>query len=447
MLSPAGSSYSEDYWRDRCGMPPRGEGYGVSGLDKGAALLSGVLPGGLAGSDKRGKAPVRRLTSVAAWMVRALVLVVMLPLRLLRTGLGAGLRRAAPVPRSSAALYRPASHYTGTRHRPLSLMQRLRARLTHSLMLKASLSVVLVMWLAGVGMMFVQPAPFGLASGEKLVYAGLAPVLAEPLAAGTGLSPLVAGGDVDAMRFDAMAANLQAANETALVALRGFLLTGSEGFRDEWEVASKRLEASETVIELDSRTWTAGARLMELREIRKAVLALREEHAMLAEIAATPNRFPGLRLYREDTEKTLSAAEGLIEETLRAVLAANWQGAAARVDTLAHMRGHIRDLKASLDVYLPSGARVAPGELARQYAAFRADIPLLLKLRDQVPPADQARVDEVRAMLERADAQLAQVLALKQTPRWDYADFAFREKAMPLSEKISSIIAGWRVTS
>ena len=405
-------------------------------------MLSGVLSGGAEGGKILSRGPIPLLGRIRPF----LVLILRLPLAfivLVRRAVRVMPSSRKTVIRSSAALYRPAAHYTGRRNPPQSWLRRIRARLTHSLMLKTSLAVVLVMWLAGLAMLFFQPAPFGLASGEDHIYSGLAPVLAEPISA-AGNAGLAAGADIDAMRFDAMAANLQAANETALVALRGFLLTGSEGFRREWEVASKRLEASETVIELDSRNWTAGARLMELREIRKAVVALRDEQTMLAEIAATPNRFPGLRLYREDTEKTLVAAEALIEETLRAVLAANWQGAAARVDTLAHMRGHIRDLKTSLDVFLPSGARVPPADLARQYAALRADIPQLLKLRDQVSPDDRARVDEVRAMLEHADAQLAQVLALKRTPRWDYADFAFREKAMPLSEKISSIIAGWR---
>ena len=78
------------------------------------------------------------------------------------------------------------------------------------------------------------------------------------------------------------------------------------------------------------------------------------------------------------------------------------------------------------------------------YAAFKAGLPALATLRDQGAPEDQKRIDKVRSLLDGADIQLAQVLALKKTPRWDYADYTFKEKAMPLSENISTIIAGWR---
>ena len=36
------------------------------------------------------------------------------------------------------------------------------------------------------------------------------------------------------------------------------------------------------------------------------------------------------------------------------------------------------------------------------------------------------------------------ILALKRTARWDYADYAFRQKIMPLSEKISMTLGDWR---
>ncbi len=63
-------------------------------------------------------------------------------------------------------------------------------------MLKTSLAVVLVMWLAGLAMLFFQPAPFGLASGEDHIYSGLAPVLAEPISAGAGNAGLAAGAEL-----------------------------------------------------------------------------------------------------------------------------------------------------------------------------------------------------------------------------------------------------------
>ena len=406
MLSPASSSYSEDYWRDRCGMPPRGEDYGLNARF------------GL-GAPAKDRGLSRTLRRMRMRLVR------------LRNRMGPSARPAMAAPFQAAG-------QVGAR--PRGLFARLAGR---SALLRVGAVLFFAVWLAGTVMVFTNPAPVGASLGEA--YANLAQISPEPVIAGAqALTGAFAGDLDDGVQFDAMLANYSAANEAALVALRGYLITGGEGFRSEWRNASGRLEAAQTAIEIDSRRWTHGARLVELREMRKGVAALAASQEMLAGLAVSANRYPGLRLYRDETEPALRSAETLIDETLRSVLASNWLGAAARVDTLAHIRSDLANLRASLAVFLPSSARVPPARATAAYAAFKAGLPALATLRDQVAPDDQKRLDEVRSLLDGADTQLQQVLALKQTQRWDYADYTFKEKAMPLSEKISTIIAGWR---
>lgn len=417
MLTPANSSYSEDYWRDRCGMPPREAGYG---------------------EDRRawsnGKARPRR--SLARRSRQALFFLLKAPLRIIaRMGAQTGSRAATRQVREGSVVFfqQEQIQQAFTPRAP---------RRNRGVMLKLSAGLLAVVWLAGTAIVFLQPAPVGGSLGEA--YASFVQNVPDQLLTGTALPEDEAGAG---LQFDARLTSFQKAQEAALVALRGYLLTGSDGFKSEWADAIDRMDAAQTAIEVDSHGWTLGSRIVELRDLRKDVAALRAEEVMLADIANTANRYPGLRLYTESTDKTLQRADAMIDETLRAVLIANWPGAAARVDTLAHIRGSIRDLRASLNAYLPASATLPPQKLTADYAAFRAGLSELDGMGHLMPPADQARLDDVRRMLKQADAELAQILALKRTPRWDYADFAFKEKAMPLSERISAMIARWRTES
>lgn len=322
----------------------------------------------------------------------------------------------------------------GLRLRPLRVDIR-------SIILKASAAILFAVWIAGGGMVFLQPAPGN--SPLREAYASIAQALPDPLPA-TAPEGNGAGRTAPSAGFDILMANFMVTSEAGLVALRGYLLTGSDGFKAEWVEAMSRLEAAQTAIEVDSRSWTEGTRLVQLRDMRKAVAALRNEEAVLAGIVATPNRHPGLRLYREDTDRMLAEAQTLLDETLRSVLASNWAGAAAHIDTLARIRGDVRDIRESLVIYLPSGATMPPEALQVEYAAFRRAPAALTALRNKVSPEDQARIETLAQLLGEADTQLQQILALKQTPRWDYADYAFKQKVLPLAERISAIIASWK---
>ncbi|MDO8288303.1 MAG: hypothetical protein Q7T44_03700 [Parvibaculum sp.] len=413
MLSPANTFYSEDYWRDRCGMPPRVEGFEASGQ----AFVRSYK------TQKRSSA-VRVLRALAA------------PFRL----------SFAARPKSEAVVA-PGFHPSPARIMQDSLRARLHAsdkkpkrasRISRRGMIKFSVAMVGLVWVAGLAVVSLRPAPINASLGAA--YVGIGTKLPEPTA-----QPKV--GAVQApnkMQFDSMLISFADANEAGLVALRGYLITGSAGFKDEWKDAMARLDAAQMAIEIDSRDWTDGARIMQLRDMRKSVAALKAEQATLVGLVLTTNRYPGLRLYRDDTERALAEAETLIDVALASVVQSNRTGAATRVDSLAHVRSALRALRASINVYLPSSAKAAPTQLMAEYASFRSSLPTLAAMRNQVGPDDQARLDKAGYLLSNADMQLQHIMALKPTPRWDYADFAFKQKVMPLSEKISSIIAGWR---
>ncbi|HEX7776540.1 MAG TPA: hypothetical protein VF449_08430 [Parvibaculum sp.] len=318
----------------------------------------------------------------------------------------------------------------------------LRSRWRRYALLKVSFAVFAVVLLAGVAALFDRAAPQ--AAPDTPAYALIASAQPSP--------PPAAASDaqvrqVAALNNDKLLADLTAANEAGLVALQGYILTGSDGFRTEWENAVAKFEATRSAVVRDSRSWTDGGQLVELASLQKNADTLIASERLLASLVGTPNRLPGLRLYTEDVDPAFGQALALIDATLQSILASNRPDAAASVDALAHVRGDINMVRLDVASYLPSTEAALPDELKASYAAFEAAPSVIAQLRGKVGPQDQARLDRLAVLLQHSDGQIRQILLLKQTPRWDYADYVFKDKVRPLAEKITSVVAAWRAAS
>lgn len=308
-------------------------------------------------------------------------------------------------------------------------------------LLKVTALLLFTIWLIGSGIVLLRPLSDTIPGGDAAFF------LARSWPGGEPAPVAASGGERSSRSFDGLMADFAAANEANLVALRGYLLTGSEGFKSEWLKATARLEASVAAVERDSRSWTDGRKLVQLTEVRRASAALFAQQRVLASLVGTRNRFPGLRLYREDVEPMLVQAFALCDETLQSVLASRWAGSAASVDTLARLRGNIGAMRDDLSLYLDSSETTEPQPLRDAYRIFQGAQNEIASLRGKVTPADQARLDRLAAALRGAEGRLERILALKRTPRWDYADYAFKKKLLPLAERISAVIGEWRAAS
>lgn len=306
-------------------------------------------------------------------------------------------------------------------------------------LLKFTAAVFLAIWLAGSGIVLLRGAPEQMSADGK-------PAFIEHALSDRELTALPRKEDGIA-GYDGLMADFAAANEASLVALRGYLLTGSEGFKEEWLKATARFETAAAAIEDDSRLWTDGRKLVQLGEVRRVSAELLTQQRTLASLVGTSNRFPGLRLYGEDVDPALVQAVVLCDETLQSMLMSRWSAAAGSVDTLARVRGAIRAVRGDLALYLGSSDVVGPESFRANYRDFRAARDAIASLRGKVAPADQAKLDRLSALLGNADRQLQQILALKRTPRWDYADYAFKQRVLPLAERISAVIGEWRSAS
>lgn len=243
--------------------------------------------------------------------------------------------------------------------------------------------------------------------------------------------------------FKALLEDFDAAREASLVALRGYLLTEGPGFQREWLQATVRLQAAAEAFGKQSSTWTDGRRLVQLVEMQRLVGRLLAEERAAASIIGTVNRYPGLQLYAEDVQPALSEAQSLCAEVMNAMLAISSPDVVGPIGPFAEFRGDLDDLRGGLVDYM--GARSDTGPpVAASDERLDAMRETLAGVRPQVPAEMQAKIDRIGALLTTVEEKLSRTFALRESERWDYANYAFRTRIGPLAEKLKGIAAEWR---
>lgn len=293
-------------------------------------------------------------------------------------------------------------------------------------------------------------AAFALAaSGAAIAYLTFRDI-EEPAAAGaagTATGSYAGGAPGDAGQaavpdFKAQLGEFAAAREASLIALDGYLLTDGEGFRAEWLEATVRLQAATDAIERQSATWTDGRKLVQLVEMQRIVGQILAEQSAVAAIVGTPNRYPGLQLFNEDVRPALDEAQAICAEVLTAMLADSSPEDAISIDPVARLRGDLDDLRAALTKYI-----AASGETVQPATASTANFATLLEtignVRRTAPAAVQPKIDRLAFLVDTAEKKLERIFALRASQRWDYADYAFKTRTVPLAEKLRDITAEW----
>lgn len=252
-----------------------------------------------------------------------------------------------------------------------------------------------------------------------------------------------ASGPQPALQFDAALRSFLDAHEASLVALRGFLLTDGEGFRTEWLDATLRMQAAMTALDANSANWTDGQRLVELVEAKRIVSQLLAEERAVAAIVGTPNRYPGLQVFRLDIQPALAEAQDIAAAVMSAMLAVSSPDSVGPVGPFASFRGDLEALREDLAKYVSAPANAAPPASSRT-ERFAARRETLTAIRADAPADVQPRIDRLIALMGFTEEKLSRILALEQGERWDYASFAFRTRVMPLASRLEEIAARWK---
>jgi len=268
---------------------------------------------------------------------------------------------------------------------------------------------------------------------------------ARPAAGGSASSRSAvpaAGTPVEGADLETLLARFAASREASLVALRGYLLTDSEGFRTEWRDAAQALRLAAEAIERHSVSWTDGLRLVQFAEMKRLVDRLLAEQQAVAAMIGTIDRYPGLQLYNADVRPALDEAQAICTDVLDAMLADSSPEDAGMIDPFAKLRGDLEDLREALTRYAAGRGEAAMPPNAGP-AVLAAMLATLDATRSQVPAALQPKIDRMIFLLHAARENLERVFALRTGQRWDYADYAFRTRILPLAEEMRAIGAGW----
>jgi hypothetical protein len=234
-----------------------------------------------------------------------------------------------------------------------------------------------------------------------------------------------------------------AAREASVVALRGYLLTDGEGFRQEWLDATVRLQSAADVLETHSANWTDGQRLVEFVEAKRLLSRLLAEERAVASIVGTVNRYPGLQLYTEDVRPAFAEAQALCGEAMSALLAVSSPDEVGPIGPLARFRGDLDGLKDDIGQYIIASDRMEPPASADS-SNFSAMRDTLASVREQVPGEMRPRIDRLMSLLAVVEEKLGRIFALRAGERWDYARYAFETRIVPLAAKLEEIANGWK---
>ncbi|MEP0709496.1 MAG: hypothetical protein ABJL17_16335 [Parvibaculum sp.] len=248
--------------------------------------------------------------------------------------------------------------------------------------------------------------------------------------------------DTAAADFDVALDEFSSAREASVVALRGYLLTEGEGFRQEWLDATVRLQSAATALEAHSANWTDGQRLVEFVEAKRLLASLLAEERAVASIAGTVNRYPGLQLYTEDVRPALAEAQALCGEAMSAMLAVSSLDEVGPVGPFATFRGELENLKEEVGRYIVANGRTDPPASASEenFSAMRST---LVSVHEQVPQDVRPQIERLISLLGVMEEKLGRIIALRADERWDYARYAFETRILPLAGKLEEIAAGW----
>ena len=266
-----------------------------------------------------------------------------------------------------------------------------------------------------------------------------APLSRDAVATAGGAAPGEAAAAAD---FEILLANFSASREASLVGLRGYLLTEGEGFRTEWREAAASLQSAADAIERHSASWTDGLRLVQLAEMKRLIERLLAEERAVAEMIGTVNRYPGLQLFNEDVRPGLDEAQRLCADILDVMLANSSPEDAGAIDPFAKLRGDLEDLRLSL-VKFTTGSSEAGPPAAASRAELAAMLTAIESARKAAPASVQPKIDRLVFLIRAAREKLERVFALRAGQRWDYADYAFRTRIVPLADELQAIAASW----
>lgn len=229
-------------------------------------------------------------------------------------------------------------------------------------------------------------------------------------------------------------------SEATMTGLRSFVLTGEDEFRIGWEKSVDRLRADVSRLRQSSSGWSDGEKLRKLSDLERHLHILLEEQERVAVLAASGNRYPGVRLYSEDIRPRLTEAQLRCASLIDVLLGRPGGGPAGAVDALAKMRLALKNVSADMADFVVQGSGISSDAMTAAIVELEVSATKLGEELQGMRPEDS---EAARQLLEQVSAlagPMDNVVALRGVAQWDFARFTFDEKVIPRFHEFVAVL-------
>ena len=229
----------------------------------------------------------------------------------------------------------------------------------------------------------------------------------------------------------------------SLAALRGWMLTGNESFKDDRTAIWKDIDQTAADLVHFSAKWTNPANVKKLKEFNEILAEFQAAQAKVEAIAHSPDAFPANKILVEEAapRSSILFAEITkmieIEQTLAAT--------SARKEVLgimADVRGTVAGGLASIRAYLLTG----DDSFKQQFEQFwKKNDRRFADLSDRVElltPAQKAAYDVFAETREGFAPLPTKMFEIRQSRQWNMANWTLVSEAAPRAGKLLTILQG-----
>lgn len=231
----------------------------------------------------------------------------------------------------------------------------------------------------------------------------------------------------------------------SLASLRGWMLTGSPGFKIERAKIWEEIAKTKTVMDTLSKGWTNTENIEKWENFT----------AILGDFSAAQNQVEAIahtEKARPATKILISKAAPRAEKMLQLITAMinieiSGQGSKdidskAVIGVMADVRGSLGESLASIRAYLLTGNIKFRNEFTKQWAKNEARTVDLSRLTSQLSPEQNTAFNEFNVLRTEFSSLSARMFTIRISKQWNMATFLLVKDAMPRANMLLSLLLG-----
>ncbi|MEP3275689.1 MAG: HAMP domain-containing methyl-accepting chemotaxis protein [Stappiaceae bacterium] len=233
----------------------------------------------------------------------------------------------------------------------------------------------------------------------------------------------------------------------SLAALRGWMLTGNEGFKTERAVIWKDIAAVRSEMDVLSQNWTNPANVDAWSAFKSVLDEFEIAQNQVEVIANSPDEQPATKMLIQDAAPRAAVMVSKITEMIDLELAGTSEGAAAgdRVQLLgimADVRGTLGLSLANIRAYLLTGDTKFVENFDKLWTKNDRRFSDLQKATGLMSATQKKAFDTFATERAQFTALPAQMFAIRGSDQWNLANYTLVTEAAPRAGKLLSTLLG-----